>query len=302
LLLYPENYKNDALKIAEQKLLFSLCFCDDEKEFAQLLNQINNIRAERETIIGKEFIEYEKDVESLEGPAFYCQSLYYNEYVKADNALKNNFIQKEFFGVLNTPYYGRDKLRYRHLASGMAMCYILDKYKHDWKKEYYSSKMKLYDYFISQFNIGKPHTPEIEIDYSISKFQTQLLVDNHTKNLNQFYNQKGLKIVLTFKNTPQFRGFDPMNAEAINDSIVLHSTLLKLEGSNNNGLFITGWPVITHFPDQIWYVNSVILFVPEEEVQLSGDNRIVIKNENVTINWEGTVMSKSGNEVRFSCN
>lgn len=301
LLQYPENYENDALKIAEHKLLFSLCFCDDEKDFQELMGQINNIRQKRETIIGEKFIDYEKDVESLEGPAFYCQSMYYREYTTANSILKNNYIQKEFFGVLNTPYYGRDNLRYRHLASGMAMCFILDKYKQNWKNEYYSSKMKLYDYFISQFSIEKPTSPKIEIDYAISRFHTQRLIENHTKNLNQFHNQSGTKIILNFKNTPQFSGFDPMHAEAINDSVVLHSTLLKLKGSKDNGLFITNWPVITHYTDQIWYVNSVLLFVPEPDFELPDNNKITIKNENVTIHWEGTIKSRSANEISFDC-
>ncbi len=301
LLLYPENYKNDALKLTEQKLFYSLCFCDDEKEFKALLSQINHIRVNRETIIGKKFIDYEKDVESLEGPAFYCQSLYYKEYANGNSALKNNYIQKEFFGVLNTPYYGRDKLRYRHLASGMAMCYILDKYKQNWKKEYYSSDIKLYDYFIAQFNIEKTISPEIEIDYALSDYHTQLLIDNHTKNLNQFNNQKGIKVILNFNKTPQFSGFDPMNAEAINDSTVLHSTLLKLKGDLNNEFFITRWPVITYFTEQIWYVNSVILFIPENEIDFSDSKRIVLKNENLLINWEGTIKNRSKNEVLFNC-
>lgn len=301
LLLYPENYENDALKIAEQKLMLSACLSNDETQLVALLDQINQIRAKRETIIGEEFIDYEKAVESLEGPAFYCQSLYYQEYATANDALKYNYLQKEFFGLLNTPYYGRDKLRYRHLASGMAMCYILDKYKQNWKKEFYSSEMKLYDYFIAQFNIQNAVSPEIEVDYAVSKFQTQQLIDNHTKNLQQFYNQSGIKIVLHFTNTPQFRGFDPMNAEAINDSVVLHSTLLKLEGSQNNELFITGWPVVTHDTGQIWHVDSVTLFVPEKEVEIS-DNRIAIKNENLTISWEGTLKNKSEKEILFHCN
>ncbi len=45
-------------------------------------------------------------------------------------------------------------------------------------------------------------------------------MDKHTKNLNQFYNQTGMMIVLNFDKSPQFRGFDPMHAEAINDSLV----------------------------------------------------------------------------------
>lgn len=281
--------------------MLSACFSDDETQLVALLNQINQIRAKRETIIGEQFIEYEKAVESLEGPALYCQSLYYQEYAKANNTLKNNYLQKEFFGVLNTPYYGREKLRYRHLASGMAMCRILDKYKENWKKEYYSSEMKLYDYFIAQFDIQNQVSPEIEVDYAVSKFQTQQLIDNHAKNLQQFYNQSGIKIVLHFTNTPQFRGFDPMIAEAINDGVVLHSTLLKLMGSQNNELFITGWPVITHYTGQIWHVDSVILFFPEKEVEIS-DNRIAVKNENLTISWEGTLKNKSEKEILFHCN
>lgn len=302
LLLYPENFKNDALKIAEQKLFYSLCFCDNEKEFNKLLSQINNIRDKRKAIIGEKFLDYEKDVESLEGPAFYCQSLYYKEYAPAGNSLKDNYIQKEFFGVLNTPYYGRNNLRYRHLASGMAMCYILDKHKDNWKEEYYSSEMKLYDFFISQLEFEETISPEIEIDFAISKFQTQILIDNHTRNLDKFYNQNGVKVILEFKKTPQFRSFDPMHAEAINDSLVLHSTLLKLQGGENNELFITGWPVATYYFNQIWHVKSVVLFVPENKIEIFENNRIAIKNDNLLIYWEGTVYSKSDNEIIFNCN
>ncbi|MDD4033048.1 MAG: hypothetical protein PHS48_07380 [Bacteroidales bacterium] len=143
--------------------------------------------------------------------------------------------------------------------------------------------------------------PEIEINYALCQFHTQQLIDNHTKNLSQFNNQSGVKIILNFTKAPQFRGFDPMHAEAINDSTVLHSTLLNLKGNNNDGLFITGWPVITHYTGQIWNVNSVIIFVPEDEVKLF-ENRIEIKNENLTISWEGTIINKNENEILFKCN
>lgn len=76
--------------------------------------------------------------------------------------------------------------------------------------------MKLYDFFISKFDIEKTISPEIEIDFAISKFQTQVLIDNHARNLKQFHNQNGIKVVLNFKNRPNFSGFDPMHAEAIN--------------------------------------------------------------------------------------
>jgi len=301
LMSYPENYKNDALKIAEQKLFYSLCFCDEEKEFKELLNQINSIREKRETIIGKKYLEYEKDVESLEGPAFYCQLLYYQEYANVNEVLKKNYIEKEFFGILNTPYYGREKLRYRHLATGMAMCHILDKYKKDWKKEYYTSGMKLYDFFISQFEVEKIDFDDIEIEYAISNYHTQILSEKHLKNFDEFQNQKGVKVILTFRNTPQFRGFDPMNAEAINDSTVLHTTLLKLKGNNDNELFISNWPVITHYTEQIWFVDKIIVFAPEEDLKLTDNKQIEIKNENILISWKGIVKRKNKNEIEIIC-
>jgi len=301
LLSYPENYKNDAMKIAEQKLLYSLSFCDDEKEFKKLLYQINSIRVKRESIIGKKYLDYEKDVESLEGPALYCQLLYYQEFAEVNKALKKNYIEKEFFGVLNTPYYGRENLRYRHLASGMAICFILDKYKENWKKEYYASKMKLYDFFISRFNVEKITSAEVEIDYALSKYHTQLLIDNHIRNLNNFHNQNGVKVTLIYKNSPQFRGFDPMHAEAINDSTVIHTTLLNLRGDNENQLFISNWPVVSHFTEQIWFVNKIIVFVPEEGIKKIDNKRIEIKTENIVISWVGTVNSIGEKEIEIIC-
>lgn len=42
-----------------------------------------------------------------------------------------------------------------------------------------------------------------------------------------------------------------MHADAINDNTVLHTTLLKLKGENDNNLFITNWQVVTNFSEQI---------------------------------------------------
>ena len=98
-----------------------------------------------------------------------------------------------------------------------------------------------------------------------------------------------------------FNGFDPMKAESINDSTVLHSTLLKLNGDQNSELFITSWPVITYYARQIWFIKRVVLFVPEDEFDLSDRNRIVIKNSHLLINWKGSIKEKSENELLFIC-
>lgn len=79
LLIYPENYKNDGLKLFEQETLYKLCFERDNNSFQKLLNQFYSCRLQREQIIG-DFIRYEETVENMEGPAFYCEYKYYCQF------------------------------------------------------------------------------------------------------------------------------------------------------------------------------------------------------------------------------
>ena len=127
------------------------------------------------------------------------------------------------------------------------------------------------------------------------------MLDKHVKNFDEFQNQKGVKITLSYKNNPQFRGFDPMHAEAINDSTVLHTTLLKLKGDNDNELFISNWQVITQYTGQIWFVDKIVVFVPEQEIMLTDNKKLEIKMDNIFISWEGAVKSKGENEIVFIC-
>jgi len=178
LLTYPEDCENDAIKKYEQKILFRMCFELDSLKFQNLLNQFYSCRLKREQIIST-YINYEESVESFEGPAFYCEYKFYNQFASLDNALIENYNHKHFFGILTTPYYGRNKLRQRQLASGLAMCYILDKYFHNWQSEYYSNKVSLYSYFMSRFN---PQKEELKIDpefFSLSDFYTRKAILEH---------------------------------------------------------------------------------------------------------------------------
>lgn len=300
LLTYPENYKNDALKLYEQKIFYKLCFAEKEGEFQQLLNQLYNCRLKREELIGGKYSEYEKTVENMEGPAFYCQYKYHEKFSETDPLLTLNYSQKEFFSVLTTPFYGRNSLRYRHLASGMAMCYILDKHFNDWKKEYYTSENNLYDFFISKFDTKPSVLANKEISYEMASFYTQKEVEKHLVNYKKFDAQSGTKVTLYFKQSPQFDGFDPMNAESINDSIILHKTLLKLKGKEDDELFITNRTVVTFINNEIWYVNKVVFFVPYETLSLI-HNKLVINSDGIIVKWSGETVKESKKEIVLNC-
>ena len=87
LLTYPENHINDGVKLFEQNTLYNMCFEQDSVNFIKLLNQFYSCRLKREQIIG-DFLAYEEKVESMEGPAFYCEYSFYNKYSSVNEVLK----------------------------------------------------------------------------------------------------------------------------------------------------------------------------------------------------------------------
>ncbi len=299
LLNYPENHVNDGIKLYEQKLLFSMCFNNDEETFRHLLNQFYSCRLMRGQIIG-DYLNYEKTVENMEGPAFYSEYKFYNRFTSVNGTIKDNYNQKHFFGILTTPLYGRNNLRTRHLASGMAMCIILDKKYDNWQKEYYSKNESLYDFFISKF---KPQEETIEIDsmyFKLSRHHTGQEILKHQASLNNFNAQQGIKIQLHFNHHPQFEGFDPMNAESLNDSIILHKTMLRLSSGKHNSLFVTNNKVLTIVDGEIWKVKKVVFFAAADSITIRED-KISVDINGKTITWSGTPGMKTGKEIIFNC-
>jgi len=299
LLTYPEKYINDGIKLFEQKTLYKMCFEQDSNSFQKLLNQFYSCRLKREQTIG-DFLRYEETVENMEGPAFYCEYKFYNQFASFNEVLKDNYNQKHFFGILTNTFYGRKSLRHRHLAAGMAMCFILNKHFDNWQSEYYSEDLSLYDFFISKF---KPQKEELEIDsmyYDISKFHTLQEVLEHKVSFNKFNTQQGIRIILEFNQNPQFKGFDPMHAESINDSTILHKTLLNLSGGENDKLFVINRNAVTIIDEEIWFVKKVILFAPEESIIIK-NNRIVVDIDGGNVSWAGKLKMKTENEIIFIC-
>jgi len=299
LLRYPENYTNDGIKLAEQNILYNMCFATDSKSFQKLLNQFYSCRLKRKQLIG-DFLSYEETVENMEGPAFYCEYKFYNKYLSAEEALKDNYRERHFFGLLTTPFYGREGLRNRHLAAGMAMCLILDKHFDNWESEYYAKNLSLYDFFISKF---KPQKERLIIDPAnddLSKYHIQRAIEAHQVSLKHFNAQQGIKITLKFNKQPQFKGFDPMHAESINDTTILHKTLLRLSGTQGNQLFILNKDAITLIDGEIWSVKKVVFFAPKENVVIKG-GRMIIDMEGRNISWSGKLEIKTEKEIVFAC-
>jgi len=292
ILSYPEDYRNDAIKQYENGLLLEMLFGPSD-QFKNNLNRFYSCRLQRKKIIGDKYLNYEKSVESLEGPATYCEYMYMKEFSSSEKELE--YIHKRFFYSLVDPTYGRDGLRNKNLLTGMIQCLLLSQHFKDWQQEYYTSGLMLNDYFFSKFQPLPVELPSLSEYEAKSRYFTNMEKEKHSQHLQAFNGQAGLRITLLFNSFPEFRGFDPMHAEGINDSLVLHSTLLKLGKDSSDYFNLTNQAVLTLINKQVWFVKGITLYVPQDAIQFNG-HTLVCNTPNVKINWRYLTLEKRENE------
>lgn len=290
LLTYPEDYRNDAVKLYENEVWLEMLL--DQGNFSEKINKIYTCRNLREQIIGAKYFDYEKGVESVEGPAAYCEYGYMQQF--SSIIKEQEYINHRFYYLLTEPTYGRDALRGKHLLTGMVQCLLLSKYFKNWQSEYYASGLYLYDYFLTKFNHKTSDLPDLSYYKAKAKYFTALEKEKHVINLENFNKQNGIKVTLIFNEIPDFRGFDPMHAEALNDSLIIHYTLLRL-GKENNHFNLTNYKALSTITEQIWFVKRVSFFVEENDIKL-GENRLKCNNGTLDIDWRIVSLIRKGNE------
>ncbi|HEY2583075.1 MAG TPA: hypothetical protein VGI43_14790 [Mucilaginibacter sp.] len=297
LLTYPEDYHNDAIRQYEDELLLTM-LQGPPAQFRENLDRFFSTRALRHTIIGEKYLNYEKSVESAEGPATYCEYRYMKAF--ASTPQEQQYIQKRFFETLTEPTYGRDGLRNKRLLSGMVQCLLLDENFKKWQPEYYRSGLSLSDFFFSKFKPRQVQLPDLAAYMAKAKYFTAIEKDKHSVNMQSFNSQGGLKITILFKSSPEFRGFDPMHAEAVNDSLIIHTTLLKL-GKGTNYFTAANERAVTLVEGSIWTVKSVTFFAPDGGISLE-NNTLKYDGQHIRVNWHYTVETKTGNEYLITVN
>jgi hypothetical protein len=291
LLTYPEDYRNDAIKQYENEI-WLLMLLGTRDNLSENINKVFTCRNIRKQIIGSKYLDYEKAVESAEGPATYCEYEYMQLF--SSIIMEQEYINHRFYYSLTEPNYGRNGLRAKHLLTGMVQCLILSKYFKNWQPEYYASGLYLYDYFLSKFKPQNTNLPDLKFYEAKTKYFTALEKEKHISNLINFNNQNGIKVTAMFNEIPDFRGFDPMHAEAINDSMIIHYTLLRL-GKGNNHFNLTNYRALSTNTDQIWFIKRVSFFVQENDIKLD-ENRLRCNNGTLDIDWKTVSQIRNGNE------
>jgi hypothetical protein len=291
LLTYPEDPHNDALKQYENEALLEMLL-GPAGDFNDNLNKFYTCRVLRKAVIGEKYSNYEKSVESAEGPATYCEHAYMKKY--GVTVAEQEFIHKRFYYALVEPAFGREGLRNKHLLSGMAQCIILTRRFKNWQVEYYNSGMQLNDFFFSKLPGKQVKLPSLAAYEAKAQIFTTAEKEKHTKNLEAFNNQPGRKITLIFNTQPEFRGFDPMHAEAVNDSLIIHTTLLKL-GKGTNNFTAINQPTLARINKQVWFVKEVTFFVPESAIKFE-NTILTVANKTLSVQWKYNSRKESSDE------
>lgn len=296
---YPEQVENDALKIFENRLLLQLLFTDDEQAFQRSLNLFHSSRLKRRRIIGDAYLDWEKRAESVEGPATYCQYRYL-EARRGTPWSRTSFRvarHHEFLSVLDQMEFGRENLRHRLLMTGLAQCLILARQGFsNWEQEYFASDLLLSDFLFSRLPVQEITVPDIEDLKTCASYFLSEMRQARQKRLSDFESQRGLRVSIKFRTLPEFRGFDPMNAEAIDDTTILHNTMLNL-GKNDDFLsFLTGG-VVAKIAGSVWATESLTFYLQDDEQLQVDQGRITLNAKGRQLSWHGDVVSKSKGSI-----
>lgn len=296
---YPELVENDALKIYENRILAQLVLFDEPQIFQELLNNLYTCRLKRQTIIGDAHLDMEKRVESVEGPATYCQYKYLESRDKTgwDKTLFQTARQQEFFWLLCQPEYGRYHLRHRLLMTGLAQCLILSRQGiPNWQKEYFDGSLLLNDFFFTKLPASQAPIPENEDLKAAALFFLNQTQKDRSQRLIKFEHQEGIRVKAQFKTLPECQGIDPMNAEAMDAGVVMHNTMLKLGWGENAMSFLTGG-VLTNIRSSVWEIESLEFFLEDREQLKIEGGMIVMNSEGRQLRWKGRIVSDSEKEI-----
>jgi hypothetical protein len=128
-------------------------------------------------------------------------------------------------------------------------------------------------------------------------FYTSKAIAARIQTYASFKAQKGQKIVLHL-NKSTIRGLDPMNAIAISDSLVIHSTLLELHGKQEYKMQFNNIQVVTQVLGSLWNVKKLVFFINDGDLKTK-DNKILLQNEHVNIQWSYSEKKENKEYVEY---
>lgn len=297
---YPEIPENVVLMWMENETLLRLVFADNNTNFQRALNLFYSIRKKRREIIGDKYMDYEESEESIEGPAVYCEYKF-REFTKEPIEPQGLFHISQwgkFFSPLMKREYSRDNLRELKLMTGLCQCLILSHKKPDWRGNYYGAGLPLREFLFENLPAQQVEVSIDSNDLNLAKYFIDLEKQTRKRKFTDFMNQEGIRVNISFLSTPECRGIDPMNMEAIDDTTIMHNTMLKL-GKDGYSLSFTTGGICTTIGEDIWTVKSALFFVKARKQLLAKNGYIYLDLPGQKIEWAGKILKETNRRIEI---
>lgn len=252
---YPLIKENMELRVKERSHLYEAVKSNSQEEMKKHLETFISIREQRKKFIG-EYLSYETNIETVEGPAFFFELQTYL------NSCESSFEKEieEYSQFFLDPYKVNESTRIASCSSGLFISICIDRLYKNWKDTFFQSKLSLYDQL-------KEYLPMTTYRTNIS-CNDEMLYDSIIQKINEFrmtqiqqyleQNPYQVTILGNFK----IKSFDPMNI-ITSGNLQLHNHFLSIETNDNKRFFIQR-PVVTFFKENFLTVEKIKFSLPEK--------------------------------------
>jgi len=253
---YPILEENVELRNQERLHLYHALIASSGEERAKLLQKFVSIRERRTTLLG-EYIQYETNLETVEGPAWYVELKVFVD----KSSLPYEKVVERYSDYLLNKKDASLHLRRSCCSSGLFISLLLDELTPDWKESFFESNLTLYDLLKKYIDLPISQINEVSISND-TKTIVELVKHRKEAEFKEFEAKKGYHLVLegNMKSTL----IDPMNIVKSGNKL-LHKNFLKVKVGENEYLFQQ--PVVAYTNENSRVISKLHVILEEKPVE-----------------------------------
>ncbi|MBS4174711.1 NUDIX domain-containing protein [Bacillus sp. FJAT-49736] len=255
---YPLIEENVELRSQERLHLYHAVMGTADARVKHLQNFVSK-REKRISLIG-EYIEYENDLETVEGPAWYMELKVYAEksplpYEKVVEKYSSYLLNKEDASI---------HLRRSCCSSGLFLSLLLDELSPNWKEGFFESNQTLYELLKKHLDLKMEPIDEIVISDE-AKTIVKMVKNRKESELIEFQAKKGYHLMLEGDITASM--IDPMNITKVENRL-LHKNFLKIKVNEKEYLFQQ--PVLAYTNENSRVISKLHVILDAKPVEKEG--------------------------------
>jgi hypothetical protein len=287
LLLYPpETPEALFLRRSEKESFRRAIVSDNPKEIAGWVQEAFNYRNKRFNLIAPVFADYENQLQRTEGLSDYIERLARGSDPLFASTITNGIAPA---GIRDLGY-----------VEGRWIAMILDKLNPGWKSVLEENDTLYLEDILKKVINELPYESKNFTSAEMDKLKTEANIDfikwqeKKKQEVEQFNGMPGFRIEINSSSKPlTIRIFEPLEIEILNDGSVFHRLIFSA-GNEAGSLRIMHQPCITWFDNSLRIVRLVVNGLTESPHIIENENKIEIRNNNISVELKYTKMSVNG--------